>query len=134
MEAGRVCKTFWADRRRQVTYSYVAWVFILGSLYTGQRLAFGLICPDARYIARVLCNDANAKAVRHRQVSAALWRELLHEFSMGLNPGPLPKTSAIHKALTDGVRDVAALRFSTCRSSRSGSRIRSKWLRDSTDC
>jgi hypothetical protein len=37
--------------------------------------------------------------LEHRQITASAWRELLHELSVGVPTGPLPRSSAVHKAL-----------------------------------
>lgn len=71
-------------------------LFQLHRLDTGRRTGFGLVCVDARYASVAL------EGVGHllrRFATPAIWREVAHEISMGLNPGPLPAEAHLAQLL-----------------------------------
>jgi hypothetical protein len=91
--------------------TYTAWSFVLTSLQSGRQLAFGLICPDARFVGRLLCaRGVGEMAVEHGQLTPAAWQDLLHELSLGVSPAPVARTSAIHQALA-GAADGLTIQY-----------------------
>jgi len=79
--------------------TYTAWTFVLTSLHTGRPVGFGLICPDAQFVGRLLCASGTNPALEHRQPTPTAWQDLRHELSLGIGVAPLARTSAIHQAL-----------------------------------
>jgi hypothetical protein len=80
--------------------SYDCWTFVVSDLATGQLAAMAIVCPRAQFVGRLLRSVESKPAnVEHRSVRLSDWREIRHELSVGLNPGPLPRASAVHQAI-----------------------------------
>src|SRR5688500_18550808 len=82
--------------RRENDITMTAWLLGLHRLDTGRHVAWEVLCAEARYCSLAL--PGVSKLVR-RMLSASEWKVVTWELSMGLNPGPLPASGPIAKAL-----------------------------------
>jgi hypothetical protein len=49
--------------------------------------------------------------VQRRHVSPEAWREIAHELSVGLHPGPIRRDAALWRSVAGGVHVPVALRY-----------------------
>jgi hypothetical protein len=81
--------------------------FMIKSLSTGGVTGFGVVCEDARYAS--MRPIGSARLVR-RWASPTVWKAILQEFALGLEPGPLPSASAVVAVLAErAARHVTVL-------------------------
>jgi len=76
--------------------THTATVFVLTSTGTGQAVAFGLVCPEARYCG-VLVRGADR--VDRRFATPTDWQALEREIREGLPPTPLGRQTACGRLL-----------------------------------
>ena len=73
-----------------------AWLLRLHRLDTGRHAAWAILCVEARYCSLAV---PNVSTPVRRLLSAADWKAVGIELSLGLNSGPLPASGPIAKAL-----------------------------------
>ena len=73
-----------------------AWLLHLHRLDTGRDAAWAILCVGARYCSLAV---RNVSTPVRRMLSAADWKAVGIELSLGLNSGPLPASGPIAKAL-----------------------------------
>jgi len=74
--------------------TYTTWSFAITALDTGAPVGFAVICPKARYAAVLWIGETTIDRRR------ASWRGVEWQLNAGLGPELLPRSSAIHQALT----------------------------------
>jgi hypothetical protein len=87
-----------------------AWLLRLHRLDTGRHAAWAVLCVDARYCALAL---PGVTTLMRRMLTATEWKAVIHELSLGLNPGPLPSSGPIAKALTQDAGSNLVVQYVT---------------------
>ena len=77
-------------------FKMTAWLLRLHRLDTGRHAAWPVLCVEARYCSLAV---PGVSAPVRRLLTARDWKAVGVELSSGLNPGPLPASGPIAKAL-----------------------------------
>jgi hypothetical protein len=83
-----------------------ALAFVVTALESDRRLRTAVVCPEARYVSVI---TADHTSVIRRFLCAADWNDVEYEIARGMSHGPMSRSSAIARVLTDGAAAAMVL-------------------------
>jgi hypothetical protein len=87
---------------------YRVWNFAIVGSDTGQVLARAIVCPGAHYVA---LHWMGTDRLDRREVSPLVWRAVVDQLNYGLEPGTLPRVTAMSALLAGSRASVVSVRF-----------------------
>jgi hypothetical protein len=90
--------------------SVTAWLLGLHRLDTGRHVAWAILCVEARYCSLSL---PGVSTLVRRFLTVSDWKAIAEELSLGLNPGPLPVSGPIVKALAQDAASSVVVQYVT---------------------